>query len=95
VVVPIDLNGNRRIDPSENFYQNLDSIMSAIQSGRYPSPPARDLYFVSNGIPQSKAVVEFIKWILKEGQGFVSSAGYVRLTDEKIKSELKKLDSPL
>ena len=95
MVVPIDLNGNRIIDPSENFYQNLDSIMSAIQSGRYPSPPARDLYFVSNGIPQSKAVVEFIKWILKEGQGFVSSAGYVRLTDEKIKSELKKLDSPL
>ena len=94
-VVPIDLNGNRIIDPSEDFYQNLDSIMSAIQSGRYPSPPARDLYFVSNGIPQSKAVVEFIKWILKEGQGFVNSAGYVRLTDEKIKSELKKLESPL
>jgi phosphate transport system substrate-binding protein len=91
-VVPIDLNGNRVIDPSEDFYQNLDSIMSAIQAGRYPSPPARDLYFISNGKPQSKAVVEFIKWILNEGQGFVKNAGYVRLTDDNIKSELKKLD---
>jgi phosphate transport system substrate-binding protein len=91
-VVPIDLNGNRILDPSENFYQNLDSIMSAIESGHYPSPPARDLYFVSNGKPQSKVVVEFIRWILKEGQGFVKNAGYVRLDDNKILSELKKLE---
>jgi phosphate transport system substrate-binding protein len=91
-VVPVDLNGNRIIDASENFYQNLDSIMSAIESGRYPSPPSRDLYFVSNGKPQSKAVREFIRWILNEGQGFVKNAGYVRLSDAKIKEELTKLD---
>jgi phosphate transport system substrate-binding protein len=91
-VVPIDLNGNRIIDPSENFYQNLDSIMAAIETGRYPSPPARDLYFVSNGKPQNATVILFIKWILSEGQGFVKNAGYVRLTDEKIKAELKKLE---
>ncbi len=91
-VVPIDLNGNRIIDPSENFYQNLDSIMSAIEADRYPSPPARDLYFVSNGKPQSAAVILFIKWILNEGQVFVKTAGYVRLTESKIKEELKKLE---
>jgi phosphate transport system substrate-binding protein len=91
-VVPIDLNTNGRIDPAENFYQNLDSIMAAIQTGRYPSPPARDLYFVSNGKPQSKVVVEFIRWILNEGQTFVKNAGYVRLTEEKIALELKKLE---
>ena len=91
-VVPIDLNGNNIIEPSENFYQNLDSIMSAIQTGRYPSPPARDLYFVSNGKPTSKIVVEFIKWILKDGQAYVKNAGYVRLTDDKINAELNKLE---
>lgn len=92
MVVPIDLNGNRIIDSSENFYQNLDSIMSAIQTGRYPSPPARDLYFVSYGKPQSKVVVAFIKWILKDGQVYVKNAGYVSLNESKIKSELKKLE---
>lgn len=91
-VVPIDLNGNKIIEPDENFYQNLDSIMSAIETGRYPSPPARDLYFVSNGKPASKIVVEFIKWILKEGQAYVKNAGYVRLTNDKIKTELNKLE---
>ena len=91
-IVPIDINGDRIIEPPENFYQNLDSVMSAVQSGRYPSPPARDLYFVSKGKPESKVVVEFIKWILKEGQGYVKNAGYVRLTNDKIKAELNKLE---
>lgn len=50
-VTPIDLNENGKIDPEENFYNNLDEIIKAIGDGRYPSPPARNLYLVSNGKP--------------------------------------------
>ena len=42
-VIPIDLNANGTVDPEESFYNSLDDIMKAIQDGRYPSPPARDL----------------------------------------------------
>jgi phosphate transport system substrate-binding protein len=91
IVLPIDQNGNRTIDPEENFYGNLDSVMAAIQSGRYPSPPARDLYFVSNGKPVKPAVVAFLDWILSSGQQFVHEAGYVELSDTKISSEREKL----
>lgn len=90
-VVPIDLNNDGKITEDEYFYDSLDSIMSAIASGKYPSPPARDLYFVSKGKPKNIAVTEFLKWIVTDGQKFVHKAGYVNLTDEKIKSELQKL----
>jgi phosphate transport system substrate-binding protein len=90
-VVPIDLNNNGIVDPEESFYGTLDEIMNAIQTGKYPSPPARDLYFVSKGKPSNPVAVAFLKWILTDGQRFVSEAGYVRLTDEKIKNELGKL----
>lgn len=90
-IVPIDINGDGKIDASESFYDSLDNIMKAIQEGKYPSPPARDLYFVSKGKPVKKEVVEFMKWILTDGQKFVKEAGYVNLTDEKVKSELQKL----
>jgi phosphate transport system substrate-binding protein len=36
--------------------------------------------------------MEFLEWILTDGQKFVSEAGYVKLPDEKIKSELEKLN---
>ncbi len=90
-IVPVDINGDGKIDENESFYESLDSIMKAIQENKYPSPPARDLYFVSKGKPMKKEVVVFLKWILTNGQKFVKEAGYVNLNDEKVKSELQKL----
>jgi phosphate transport system substrate-binding protein len=91
VVIPIDLNGSRVIEPEENFYGNLDSLMSAIRTGKYPSPPARDLYMVAKGKPAKPEVIAFLNWILTSGQKFVNEAGYVNLTEDKIASEKNKL----
>jgi phosphate transport system substrate-binding protein len=91
-VVPIDLNGNGIIDPEENFYESLETIMNAIQTDKYPSPPARDLYLVAKGKPTDMAIIAFLNWILSEGQKFVHEGGYVQLPDEKIKNEKSKLE---
>jgi phosphate transport system substrate-binding protein len=91
-VLPIDLNGNGKIDPDESFYESLDDLMKAIATNKYPSPPARELFFVTKGKPKSKAVVEFIKWILTDGQKFVNDAGYITLPKEKLSIELNKLE---
>jgi phosphate transport system substrate-binding protein len=90
-VVPIDLNGNGKIDPEENFYGSLDQVMNAIRNGTYPSPPARDLYFVSAGKPTNKVVLAFLNWILTDGQKFLSEAGYVPVSPDKQKANLEKL----
>jgi phosphate transport system substrate-binding protein len=90
-VIPIDVNGNGKIDKEEDFYGSLDVLMAAIRDGRFPSPPARDLYFVSKGKPTDPVVTEFLKWILKDGQKYVNESGYVQLPDLKIKNELEKI----
>lgn len=92
-VLPVDFNGNGLFDADENVCQTLDSINEAIVSGKYPSPPARDLYFVSQGKPERKEVIAFLEWILTKGQKFVSQAGYVPLPETKIQSELGKIKS--
>lgn len=91
VPAPIDLNNNGKLDLDENFYGDIHKLIAAIAAGRYPSPPARDLYFVTTGKPKNPAVKAFIKYILTDGQKFVSQAGYIKLTPEKIKKELGKL----
>lgn len=90
-ILPLDLDGNRTIDASENFYQCLDSVMAAICSGKYPSPPARDLYLVSKGKPTNPIVNAFIEWILTDGQKFIDEGGYVKLTDEKLNEGIQKI----
>jgi phosphate transport system substrate-binding protein len=91
-VIPIDLNNNGKIDPDENFYNSMNDLIAAIASGKYPSPPARELYFVIKGNPKNnKILTEFIKWVLSDGQKFVHEAGYIALPNEKIENERKKL----
>lgn len=91
-VLPIDFNGNEKIDADEDFYGDRDTIMGAIASGKFPSPPARDLYFVCGGAPKRKVVREFIKWVLSDGQKFVDECGYIRLSGEKTSEAMKKLE---
>ncbi|MFH1160976.1 MAG: substrate-binding domain-containing protein [bacterium] len=91
-VVPIDLNANGKIDPDEQFYDNHKSVLEAIATGKYPSPPARELYFVSKGKPVKKVALEFIRWTLTDGQKFVTEAGYVPLPKERLMEELQKVN---
>lgn len=91
-VVPLDLNNNGKIDSDENFYNSMNDLIAAIASGKYPSPPARELYFVFKGNPRNnKVLTGFIRWVLSDGQKFVNEAGYISLPKDKIESELKKL----
>jgi phosphate transport system substrate-binding protein len=90
-VIPLDVNNNGKIDPDENFYNSLDELVNAIAAGKYPSPPARDLYFVTAGKPLKKELVEFIKWSLTEGQKYVFDSGYINLPKEKLATGLDKI----
>jgi len=90
-VVPLDVNNNGKIDPEENFYNTMDEIVNAIATNKYPSPPARDLYFVTSGKPVKKELVEFIRWSLTEGQKYVFDSGYINLPKEKLDAGLAKV----
>jgi phosphate transport system substrate-binding protein len=91
-VIPIDINGNGVIDYGESFYDSLNDLLKAVGNGIYPSPPARELYFVSKGKPIKKATLDFMRWTLNEGQKFVLEAGYVPLDHDELNNQLKKLD---
>ncbi|MDX2247786.1 MAG: substrate-binding domain-containing protein [Bacteroidia bacterium] len=90
-VVPIDINENGGIDPEEDFYHNLDEITAAIADGRYPSPPARELYMIAKGKPTDPIILEFLNWILVKGQVFVEANGYILLSETVINEQKKKL----
>ena len=91
-VVPIDLNRNGKIDPEENFYNTMDELIDAIGKGKYPSPPARDLYFVLNKKPTNKVLKEFLKCVLSDGQKFVNETGYINLPKNVLEGELGKIN---
>jgi len=91
LALPIDVNGNGVLDTNENVYATRDTICAAIARGDYPSPPARDLYFVTKGRPDNKLVKAFLEWTLKDGQKFVGESGYVEVLPEHIQDGLARI----
>ncbi len=90
-VAPIDVNANGQIDPEEDFYDTKEGVVKAIVEGRYPSPPARDLYLVSKGVPTDPVVVAFLQYILTDGQKENGPQGYIEIPQDKLDAGLEKL----
>lgn len=90
-VLPIDADGDGIIAAEENFYDTKEHLVEAIAAGKYPSPPARDLYLVTKNLPTDTVIVAFLEYVLSKGQEKNVSAGYISMSEEQIAHSLKLL----
>lgn len=90
-ILPIDVNNNGKIDADERFYDTMDQLMDAISKGKYPSPPARNLYLVTAGKPKNPVVKAFLKFVITKGQKAAAPAGYVVISEQQKKKGLGNL----
>jgi phosphate transport system substrate-binding protein len=91
-IVPLDGNGDGKISADEYFYDTKDDVTNAIAHNKYPSPPARDLYLVSKGLPKNEAALAFLRYVLsKDGQYRNEVAGYIPMTEDVIQKSLGQL----
>jgi phosphate transport system substrate-binding protein len=88
-VIPLDGNGNGRIDAEEELSTKAKAI-HAIRSGAYPAPPARDLYLVAKGNFKGPAGA-FVAWILGDGQRLVDPAGYIQVSEARLQEAKGRL----
>lgn len=91
-VLPLDLNGNGRVDDEEAFYATRDDLTRAIAQNKFPSPPARDLFFVTRGKPDTELLLVFLRWVLSEGQKYVEETGYIPISTDRLAEEAQKIE---
>jgi len=89
-IVPIDLNGNGKVDPEEDL-GDKNRAVRAVALGIYPSPPARELYLLTKSTFKGISK-EFLRWILTDGQKYIEENGYIKLSTNHINDALKKFD---
>jgi phosphate transport system substrate-binding protein len=90
-IVPADLDYDNKIDSKEAPFNNLEKAHRGLWLGLYPKSLCRELYIGSKGKPTQEAVIEFMKYILSEGQNDVKSSGLCVLNDVYIEFSLEKL----
>ncbi|MDD5569977.1 MAG: substrate-binding domain-containing protein [Bacteroidales bacterium] len=90
-IIPIDKNENGILDDNENFTFRKDSIMKAIFREKYPRELTEHILITIKKGKTDNVTSELIKWMLTDGQAFVNDAGFVKVSDNKIKESLNKL----
>ena len=91
-VLPLDLNKNGRIDYKEKVPDEFCKFRRAVCIGKYSNDLCRTLYIVSKTKPIDKVTVEFLKWILTQGQHMVEKNGYAKLSGLALENALIKLE---
>lgn len=81
VLLPIDKNGNGRIDSFEKIYKNPETFSRGVWVGKYPHTLCGSIYAISQEKPTDKSELAFLEWILEDGQQFMDQNGYIVLAN--------------
>jgi phosphate transport system substrate-binding protein len=90
-VIPFDLDFDNKVDRKETPFKNLDEAHRSVWLGIYPEALCRELTFGSLGKPSDPVVIEFLKYVLSEGQEEVRNTGLCKLNDVYLKYSLDAL----
>ena len=93
-LVPIDKNGNGKIDYMENIYDNLQEFSRGVWIGKYPQSLSGKIYAVSSEEPKSEKELAFLNWVLSDGQKFMKVNGFSDLVFNERQTQLAKINEP-
>ncbi len=90
-LLPIDKNGNGRMDHFEDIYNNLDEFTHGVWIGKYPSALSNNIYAVSSAKPTDEEELAFLSWIMTDGQKLLNLNGYCDLSTSEKRANIAAL----
>jgi len=90
-IVPADLDFDNKIERTEIPFSSLEEAHRSLWLGFYPDDLCRELTIGSLGKPSDPLIVEFLHYVLGEGQGSVQKAGFCPLNYVYINYALESL----
>ncbi|NOQ23790.1 MAG: hypothetical protein GQ564_00370 [Bacteroidales bacterium] len=78
-LIPIDINGNDKVDLFENIYKSSNALERGVWIGKYPKVLYSNIYSVAGDQPINSNELAFLEWIVTDGQQHLNSNGYSEL----------------
>lgn len=91
-LVPVDLNGNQRIDNFEDIYACTGDLSRGIWIGKYPRNLYSKLYTVAGNQPTGEQEIAFLEWVVTEGQQYLAAGGYSELVSSERLSSIERME---
>lgn len=80
VVLPVDLNGNKKVNDDEKFYHTIDAVIERLEaetSGRLKNVAIGYLHLSVDKKQASAEAVAFLKWVNENGRSYLHAFGYL------------------
>jgi ABC-type phosphate transport system substrate-binding protein len=93
-VLPVDLNGNDKVNDDEKFYDDLSTVTQRFEEASAKdlnNVPVEYLHFSVDKKSASAEAIAFVKWVISNGQTDLHDFGYLKPEPGKLlkdKSEL-------
>jgi phosphate transport system substrate-binding protein len=91
-VIPSDLDFDNRIDRIEVPFVNLEEAHRSLWLGFYPDDLCRELTLGFVGKPDDPVIIEFLYFVLGDGQKRIKSMGLCPLNNIYIRDAMERLD---
>ena len=77
-VLPVDLNGNKKVSDDEKFYDNLDNVIEQLEAGdvRIKNIPIEYLHLSVDKHNASAEAIDFLQWVNEHGRINLHEFGY-------------------
>ena len=80
-VLPVDLNGNKKISDEEKFYETIDRVVEILEAQpprKISNIPVGYLHLSVDTRRASAAAIDFLKWVNEHGQDDLHDFGYMK-----------------
>jgi ABC-type phosphate transport system substrate-binding protein len=89
-VLPVDLNGNGKVNGEEKFYEDLDRVIDQLEStdlSDIKNIPIEYLHLSVDKQSASPEAIDFLKWVNENGQADLHDFGYLKPEARKFEKE--------
>lgn len=90
VVLPVDLNNNGKVSEDEKFYSDLEQVVTLFESKKVSdlnNIPIGYLHFSVDKKNASAAALEFLRWVIQNGQNDLHKFGYLQPEPARFEKE--------
>jgi phosphate transport system substrate-binding protein len=92
-IIPIDLNENGKIDENEKIYETLDDVLTYLSTSTKNIIPQDNVNIVINRRTVSRNALDFIEWILTQGEQYNRNYGFLNLDKTVVLQQQQLLSS--
>lgn len=89
-VLPVDLNGNDKVNDEEKFYDNLSAVLERLNnttSKQIKNVPTEYLHFSVDKKGVSADAITFLRWTVRNGEKYLHDFGYLKPEPQKTEND--------